>query len=613
MAERTTISLVGGLTLRLLLSYAALAAICLFLVATPLLLMRRRDYVSRAVERFNYAVHEALPQLREAAERDDPRAFDRICEELNRRFNGRVTILGRDGRVLGDSIGGRCAARARPECIPAIRGKAAATAVAFTPERDTVTVQVPFILGARGRVIARLVLPLAPIRGELLTIRRLLITAGIVAACLTLCTGVIVARRIARPIEEMTALAERIAGGDFGHTLSIPRRDEIGRLGAALDEMRRNLRRTLQDLARERNQALAMVRSLTDGVIALDAGANILFTNPAARRLAPWLGESDGRTTEGGVTSLDAWPEPLRKAVRAVLDGGEPGTVELGDPMRGERSIRAEVQPVDVHAGVVVVLHDVTELRRTEHMARDLVANASHELRTPTAVIASTAETLCEQLDEEGRADLREFADIILRQARRMQALVDETLQLSRLDMAASGEDAEPTPVQEIVSQAMAGVRPLAEQNRIVLEAAEVPDDLVIECVPQFMAQALRNLLDNAVRYSPAGSRVRLTVEVEDDTWLSFIVDDSGPGIPENERSALLDPFVRGGTGERTNPAGVGLGLAIVSRVARVHGGVVEVGESPFGGARFVLRIPLAGRRQTVQTPPPSTDSDASS
>ncbi len=583
------------LSTRLLAAYTLLVLICVAFVGVPLHVLLRRDYVSRAAEVFGDEVDRLQPDLRRAAERGDRLALDLLCERLNMGFNGRVSILTRDGRVVGDSISARCAERASPECLAVIRTHRDKLIAGNLPIKDTVTVQVPLSLGGNAPATARLALPLAPVRMQLRDLRTLLLVCGVAAVLVALFMGVTTSRRIARPIERMTALAERIAEGDFDGSVVVDRPDEIGRLAEALDRMRRELQRNLDQISRERNQALAIVGSMADGVLAFDCRDRVLFANDAAAELL----DMKAPPAPGAELQALTLPDELYSAVERVRTSGTVESFEFGREEAGERVVRVTVSPVRAEndrsgeRGMVLVLRDMTEARRTARMGRELVANASHELRTPLAIVASTAETLLDNSVPVGTDSAqREFLEIIAHHAARMQRLVDETLQLSRLDGLAGSADFEETPVRELIDEAVEQVSAPACTRGQRIET-RVPDGLPpIPCRPSFLVQAVRNLLDNAVRYSPEGGRIALSACLTEDGCVEFRVQDSGPGVPPAEQKRILERFVRGEYGEKANPEGTGLGLAIVERVARSHGGSIRVRNNPHGGACFVLSLP---------------------
>ena len=580
------------LSTKLLTAYVAVVGACLALIAIPMHALLRRDYVARAAALFEQEVRTLTARIRVAADGADREALDRICEELNVGFDGRVSVIAQDGKVVADSISARCAARARPECLEMIREHREGLLENQISIRDTVSVRVPLVLGALGPAAVRLALPLAPVQVQLRRMYWLLSLGGAAALALALVVGSLVARRIAQPVERMTEVAERIASGDFGCRVPDAGRDEIGRLAEAVDTMRDSLRQNLLDLTRERNQALAIVKGMSDGVVAVSAEGRVILANAAARSMLR-IPEDTG---DGASLASLPLPEILATTSQRVIDSGEPETVEIGDVAAGERVTRLSISPVSETTGsgtrgLVIVVRDMTEARRAETMGKDLVANASHELKTPLAVISSTADTL---LGNAGPMDgrQREFLEIIARQSLRLQGLVEETLQLSQLD---GGErlEFEAVTVQELIPLAAERLLPFAQQRGQQIEV-DVPDGLPpVTGAPSLLVQAVRNLVDNALRYGPSGTRVRVTARRVADA-IEVAVSDTGPGIPSAEQAHIFDRFVRGRQAQARGIEGTGLGLAIVARVAALHGGSIDIRSRPGEGSCFTLRVPLA-------------------
>jgi signal transduction histidine kinase len=223
-------------------------------------------------------------------------------------------------------------------------------------------------------------------------------------------------------------------------------------------------------------------------------------------------------------------------------------------------------------------------------MGRELVANASHELRTPLAVIASTADTLLDTTGGDSRQ--RDFLEIITRHAARLQRLVDETLQLSCLQGGIEGRPRELVGLAELVEEALTFHATAAAKKRQQLLVRVSPDLAPVRGVPALLVQAIRNLVDNAIRYAPPGGSVEVRAEAAGTGHVGLLVVDNGPGIAPAEQSRVFDRFYRGAT---AGEAGTGLGLAIVARVAELHGGRVELESTPGRGCSFRLLLPEAG------------------
>jgi signal transduction histidine kinase len=576
----------GKLSTRLLVAYAALVVITFLLMSVPVQVLLKRDYVSEAAAAFEAALARHSNDLIAAAEKDDRISLDLLCETLNADFQGRVSLLSVDGAIIADSISARCLARARPECIPAILSQRRRSLQQYTPLDDTVTVRLPVRLGSRGPATARLALPLNPVRAKLRQMSGLLIVTACGAMVLAIGISLFLAKRIARPVEQMTHVAERIAAGDFNCTPPEAGSDEIGRLAAALTHMQSSLAETVTQLADERNQAVAMVQHLTDGVIVVGQENTVVFANEAAGRLL------DIGLPEPGSTL--AAPPAVIEAIHRAREKGCEADAEIGDVRQGATVVRAEATPVPAthgqNARVIVVLRNMTEARRAENLGRELVANASHELRTPLAVIGSSADTLLHAGN--ASAQQREFLEIIARQAQRLEGLVGDTLKLSQLDSATPAEPRRTISMRDLVEDVLTTFAPAAAQRNVALSFEDRTDNT--PCVDAYAAtltQGIANLVDNAIRYTPEQGSVR----VELDTLpgcIRLAVHDTGPGIAPAEQGRIFERFVRGRNTAENGIEGSGMGLAIVRRVAELHNGTVELNSTPGKGSCFSLTLP---------------------
>jgi len=581
------------LSTRLLVGFAGVVLISIGLVSVSLGIVLRRDYVARAAQRFGEDVEQHAEEFRRAAEQGDRPELDRLCEALNDDFDGRVSLIGRDGTILADSISARCAARARPDCLPMIRKQQDLRLQSYMPLNETVTVRWPVRLGRLGPATARLALPIGPVRRQLQRLYALLLGTGIAASLLAVWLGVRLSRRIARPIEAMTAGAERIAAGDFEQPVHAEGQDEIGRLGEALETMRQSLRSNLAAITKERNQAMAIVKGMSDGVVCLSDTGQVIFANQAAASL---LNLVEIPPTQTPFEALSV-PHDLSACVHRTVETGAETATEFGDIKAGERVVRVTIAPVDdpslgAERGAVLVLRDMTEARRAEAMGKELVANASHELRTPLAIISSTADTILAASESDPEA-VKEFAGIIARHAVRMERLVQETLQLTRLEGGNPDWEWEELSPGELVQQAVDLLQPAAREAGKTIRI-DVPQDMpAVRGVESLLLQALQNLLDNAIRYSSSATRIICCVKAHNNA-IDITVADEGPAIPPADQKRIFERFVRGGTGSRTAD-GTGLGLAIVQRVAEVHKGSIFLDSRPGEGNCFTLRLPRKG------------------
>jgi signal transduction histidine kinase len=454
-----------------------------------------------------------------------------------------------------------------------------------TPLDDTVTLRLPIRLGRLGPATARLALPIEPVRRQMAHMSRMLAGTAVAALVLVSVLSLWLARRIAQPVEEMTRVAERIAAGDFDCRAPAGGTDEIGRLAEAVGTMQQSLRQTLSELRHERNQARAIVAGMSDGVIAISPQRTVIYANEAAARFLATAGLAPG--------AAFLPPPDLEPVVERALARQEGAAIELGDVRRGDRIIHVAVSPLEPGAstgsGAVLVLCDRTEARRAEVMGRELVANASHELRTPLAIMSSTADTLL-AWSAELPLQHREFLQIIARQADRMQRLVNETLQLSQLESGTPSGTMEPLSLADLARRVVDELLPLAASRRVTLRPVQAGTEGCVLCLEHPLTTALTNLVDNALRYTPAGGTVTVTIARDGEQVVAAVSDD-GPGIAPAEQARLFDRFVRGKAATATPSEGSGLGLAIARRIAEIHGGSIRLDSVLGKGSTFSLLL----------------------
>src|SRR5437773_1350067 len=485
-------------------------------------------YLNRALERFAVDTLEARLASTGRLLRDDAQALlarGAHAAELRawavrvaRPTRSRVTVTALDGRVVGDSeVAVEDLPRVenhagRPEVRAALAGRIGHDL------RTSATIDVPLLYVAlpiddSGRVVGvlRLALPLAVVTASYATIHRVMLAGGLVALVVACAIGLFVARRVTSPVVEMQAIARRMSEGAFALRAPVRSPDEIGALGRALNTMAARLREKIQDLEQEQAKATAILDGMIEGVIAVDARDAILFMNERARTIFG-LGAARGER------------KPCREVIRNVdlhaifhesRAAGE-GTVSrhelrLASPV--ERWLQVNAVPLRLAAdelGVVMVLHDVTELRRLEQVRTEFVANVSHELRTPLTAVHGYLETLLAGALEE-RENARRFLEIVFRHTERLGRLLDDLTDLSNIELGRVSLKLAPTRLDEVAESVLAIIRPKAESGRVTL-GSQLPSDLPpVSADRDRLAQIFINLVDNAVKYTPEGGRVTVS------------------------------------------------------------------------------------------------------
>ncbi len=524
-------------------------------------------------------------------------ALDRDVKRLGRDTALRITVILPGGTVIADSdedpavMGDHSA---RPEIADALAGRIGASQrFSETIGRDLLYVALATPRSGTARAVLRTSVALTSIDAALARVYRSIALAALAVAAMAALFALLVSRRISRPLEQLGTGAARFAQGELSHRLPVSGSHEIAKLAQALNEMAVELDQRIRTVVEQRNEQDAVLASMVEGVIAVDEDENIITFNDAAARL---LGVARANAVGRAIQEAVRNPE-LQRFVKKTLATTEPVAEELTfhtDSARVWQAQGARLHEADKHsAGAVVVLNDITEVRRLETIRSDFVANVSHELKTPITAVKGFLETLRDgALDD--RENARRFVDIAARQADRLDAIINDLLALSRLEQ--SGADAAietgPVPLRGVLECAVQACSERMGDSRVKLEL-ECDPDIQVPANAPLLEQAVSNLIDNAVKYSPQGTRVLISAAQDGET-VSIRVRDDGPGIERKHHARLFERFYRIDKARSRDLGGTGLGLAIVKHIAQAHRGSVAVQSEPGRGSTFRIDIPVS-------------------
>jgi len=391
-------------------------------------------------------------------------------------------------------------------------------------------------------------------------------------------------------INRVKRFAERAAAGDFTPLQRAAAGDELADLADAVGGMVAQLGQTIHTLTDERNQSAAILGSMVEGVAVVGGDERILYCNQAFEQILELpQGSSQGKKLVEGLRQAD-----LVTAVRQVLPGGDEvtGEVEVGTVRRRSFSVTAAPVRAAEASSAVLVLHDITELRRLERVRRDFVANVSHEFKTPLTAIQGFAETLLGgALDD--KANRKRFVEIIREHARRLARLTDDLLKLSRIEAGRLDLESRPVSVAGLVNGCVETARLNAESRglRIVVELPEGLPPVRGDAVQ--LDEVLQNLIDNALQYTPSGGRIDVTA-YSNGHEVIFTVADTGIGIPESDLERIFERFYRVDAARSREAGGTGLGLSIARHIVDAHGGRIWVESAVGQGSRFRFSIDVA-------------------
>ena len=519
-----------------------------------------------------------------------PAEYDVEADRIGDFLGARVTLIAPDGRVLGDSAETLQGVAAmdnhltQPEVIAASQtGLGRARRSSATLNIDMLYVAAP--VKRPDIAFVRVALPLSDVRQQARTVLTATLAALGIALVAAVGISYFMTWRIGRRVEAIAAVAGRYRSGvlapsglEFGD-------DELGVVARALDETVHDLGDRIGDLARDRGRMAAILAGMIEGVIVIDAQGRLQLVNNAARHMLRLDELAIGRHY------VETIRHPaITDLVGAALGGRTPESVQLSPPRDATRTIMARAAPSaagDLH-GVVLVLHDITDLRRADQIRRDFVANVSHELRTPLTAIRGYVEALSE--DDANAEERKRFLEIILRHALRMERLVKDLLRLARLDAGQETLELVSCDVRALVGSVVADLGSSLDLRQQRVEVAIDPGAETLRADPAKLHDALRNLVANASTYAPERSVVRVDAHASND-HIAIDVSDEGPGVPEEDLSRIFERFYRVDKSRARDPGGTGLGLAIVKHLVELHGGRVRVENRPEGGAKFTIEL----------------------
>ncbi len=524
-------------------------------------------------------------------------ALDALAKDLGRRTSTRYTVVLASGEVVGDSLEDprRMENHAgRQEIAQALRDQIADSVhYSRTLQETMMYVAVPVHIQGQVVGVVRAARAVNEIRWELTGVYRGVVFSGLLVAMAAGLVGLYLSRRMSRPLEQMRRGAEQFAQGRFENRLPAAGSREICALAGAMNVMAGQLDERIRTVIRQRSEQQAVLTSMVEGVLALDNDERIIHLNRAAADLFHVIPEDvEGRRIQEVLRKAD-----LQRFVERTLASRSPVEGEVVLPgAEGDRFLQAHGTVLQdgegKGIGVLIVLNDVTRLHRLENIRRDFVANVSHELKTPITGIKGSVETLMDGAVERPE-DAARFLKIIAKQADRLNAIIDDLLDLSRIEQDETEKEIEliSSPIRPVLQAAVHACEIKAREKSIGLVLSCDPD-IFADINPPLLEQAVINLVDNAVKYSDAGG----TVWVEgssDGRQTQIQVRDQGCGIDREHLPRLFERFYRVDKARSRRAGGTGLGLSIVKHIVKAHHGRVTVESVPGQGS--VFRILLSG------------------
>ena len=536
--------------------------------------------------------HQITPKLKEA----DYQEIDSAIKTLAISSATRITVILPNGQVIADSDEDPAKMEnhaARSEFKDAIeRGMGRSLRFSSTLGMRMMYVAVPITEQGRTLAVIRTSIPAVAINENLRHIYGEVILSVVIVTVLAAGVSWAISRTISRPIDRMKEIAQKFASGQLDLRVPAPSQTELADLADALNEMARQLRDRINTITGQRNELEAILSSMIEGVVAVDVRGHIVSINKAA---AQFFGtnpeQAQGRNVEQVIRNTD-----FQEFIRGMLNEESPNQTDITLSGPQERIMRLDgaslTDSKGDRGGAVVVISDMTRIRRLEEVRRDFVANVSHELRTPITSIKGFVETLLEGAFRRPE-EAERFLKIIAKHSDRLNAIVEDLLSLSSLEEGTQKRKItfEKTSIKPVLDSVVEMSTIKAEEKNITLE---------LDCDPQIEAkintilleQALLNLIDNAIKYSEPGKRVQIRAH-RADAMIAISVQDNGCGVPKIHQDRIFERFYVVDKSRSRKLGGTGLGLAIVKHIAEVHGGHVTVESSLGAGSTFTMHLPV--------------------
>ena len=555
------------------------------------------------VQRVEQRLHDLAIVLRDETARDFGRAsvgeLQSKLESIAEQTGTRITLVGAEGTVFGDSAKDPALMenhRSRPELLEARQdgmGKS---------ERRSPTLGIPMLyfavrVGPREtpRGFVRVAMSMRSVNAQVMSTQHLILGTATIVGLIALAFTYFVVGRIIRPLTTLTHAAQMIADGKLDFEVKVPGHDELGTLASAFNSMSHQLAARIDELQRqgrelaENNERLETVLAgMVEGVIAIDNEERVLLANEAARAMLDF--------PVPAIAHRPIWEAVcnpmLQQVVRQAMQSTMPQRVEFEVPRtQSVIALLAARLPGDPCPGVVLVLHDVTDLRRLENIRREFVSNVSHELKTPLTSIQAYTETLLEGAIDDPDHN-RAFLQRVQDQAERLHALILDLLQLARIESGKDVLELTSVPVAELVAACVRQRIAVCESKQLNLATQPADEPLHVLADAEGLRTILDNLVDNAINYTPPSGEVIITW-TRQESLVELNVRDTGVGIADEHLGRIFERFYRVDKARSQEVGGTGLGLSIVKHLVQEFNGTVEVTSQLGVGSTFTVRLPL--------------------
>ena len=575
--------------------YLLIIVIALFIITWYLSQLLPDYYHNQVAEDLQARANLIKDQFLQKLMVEDFDGMDTLSKELGVSSSTRITIILPNGKVVADSDENPADMENhsnRPEFKDAFE-EGVGKSMRFSKTLGQRMMYLALPIKEKGKVLAivRTSVPVVAIDDKLSDLVNKIILSAIIIAIFAAVATFVVSRRISQPIQQMKETAQQFALGELELRVPLPKQGELIELAQALNEMAQQLQDRIQTITRQRNELKAILSSMVEGVVAVDSKGYVVNINEAAANfLSTDLEKAQGCTIGEVVRNIE-----FLEFVQGILSEESSGQTDIVLPGRKDRILRLDGATLtdnkNEKSGAVIVISDLTRMRRLEDVRRDFVANVSHELRTPITSIKGFVETLMGG-DIKMPQEAERFLQIIAKQSDRLNAIVEDLLSLSRLEESSEKRKItfEKASIKKVLNSVIEISIIKAEVKDITIEL-DCDESIEVKINTNLLEQAMLNLVDNAVKYSEPTGKVQIKA-YRTNKMIVISVRDYGCGISKAHQSRIFERFYVVDKSRSRKLGGTGLGLAIVKHIAEVHGGKVIVESTPGVGSTFFLHLP---------------------
>lgn len=543
-------------------------------------------------------IRPVLADLQQPDTGEEAAALQASAERWSHLLSARVTIIDPEGNVVAESHTDPTILEnhlRRPEIQEAmVSGQGSNTRFSQTLQATMMYAALPVELDGELIGFARVALPIDNVEARITNLRSTIFTAALLTTIFAILLAIVIAERTARPLRRLTQVAQRMAEGDLDARLFVSSSDEVGELTRAFNHMGEQLREKVHTLGEERGRLASVLELMADGVLITDDDGRVQLINPAAAELlntsqSEALGKSFAQVVRH-YQFIELW-QRCRDTGQEQVEAVEVGAQDM--------FVHAIVTPLPAgQPGCLIILQNLTPIRRLQTVRRDFISNISHELRTPLASLKALVETLRDvALDDPSAAE--HFLDRAEEEVDDLTQMVQELLELSRIESGKVPLRLSPTALSDAILPPLERLRPQIERNALTLLIDVPPDAPSVLVDAERIAQVITNLVHNAIKFTPPNGIIRVSADVrpqEDDIVVS--ISDTGVGIRAQDQPRIFERFYK--ADRARSGGGTGLGLAIVRHLVQAHGGAIWVESQEGEGSTFYFTLPLARKNSAT-------------